>query len=61
MAGEALGGVLPFPVRIVCGWSQDPRATLPSTLAVAVDIVHPHHHRMRERASARWSELHRTE
>ncbi len=52
MAGKVLDRVLPFSIRIVSGCSQDPRPTLTGTLVVAVDILHAHHHRMCDLASA---------
>jgi hypothetical protein len=38
VAGEILGGVWPFSIRMVSGWSYDMRPTLRGTLVVAFDI-----------------------
>ena len=48
MAGEVLGAVLAFAVRVVVGRAQDPCAVRPGTLVMRVDVIDPDHHRMRQ-------------
>ena len=43
--GKILNGVLPFPIWKVSGRLHDPRPTLLGTLAMPINILHPHHHR----------------
>jgi hypothetical protein len=45
MPGEVLSIILPFAVRIVGGFPNNPYATSPGMVAVIVDILDPYHDR----------------
>ncbi len=55
MAGWVLGRVLTLPEREVSRFHDDGRAPRSGELVVRIDIVHPHHHRVRYLATPRWS------
>src|SRR5215470_4251506 len=53
VAGEVLDAVLPFPERVVGGYSQHTGAAFFGALVMAVDVFDAHHHAVREIDSAR--------
>jgi len=57
VAGRVFRRVLPLAVFEVGRFHQNPRAVRPGAFAVSVDVVHPHHHRMRHLTGPRGAAL----